>query len=130
MLVCPRAPYTPDIFTTKVQLVFDHVLTAYGDDGESAYDPRPDVQFASPAVAVEYDAHIDVNKIADDVVARILADPSFAAQVAQQLQGSTATHSRIGVIWCQMMFATGGVTRRHIQPGNKISSDSRPDSGT
>lgn len=41
----PEGPYTLDIFTTKVQLVYDHVLTAYGDNGESAYDPRPDYQF-------------------------------------------------------------------------------------
>lgn len=29
-----------DIFQKKVQLVFEHVLTAYGDDGETAYDSR------------------------------------------------------------------------------------------
>jgi len=70
-------------------LVFDHVLTAYGDNGESAYDLRPDYQFpqhrnvelAGPADANE----IDVDRIADDAVARILADPTFAAQVAEQL---------------------------------------------
>ena len=33
-----QEPDTPDIFTAKVQLVFDHVLTAYGDNGESAHD--------------------------------------------------------------------------------------------
>ncbi len=39
--VCPRrrTPWTSS--TTKVQLVFDHVLTAYGDNGESAYDIGP-----------------------------------------------------------------------------------------
>ena len=80
----PEAPYTPDIFTTKVQLVFDHVLTAYGDDGESAYEPRADLRFDRD-VKVEYTWSLDVNKIADDVVARIHADPAFAAQVASQL---------------------------------------------
>ena len=80
----PETPYTVDIFHTKVQLVFDHVLTAYGDNGESAYDPRPDYQFPQ-GLAVEFDGPLDVNKIADDVVARIHADPEFAAQVAQQL---------------------------------------------
>lgn len=34
----PEEPYTPEIFTAKVQLIFDHILTAYGDNGESAYD--------------------------------------------------------------------------------------------
>ena len=80
----PETPYTVDIFHTKVQLVFNHVLTAYGDNGESACDPRPDYQFPQ-GHAVEYSGPLDVNKIADDVVARIHADPEFAAQVAQQL---------------------------------------------
>jgi len=80
----PELPYTPDIFTKKVQLVFDHVLTAYGDDGENAYDIRPDVAFP-PAVHADIVGALDVNKIADDVVARILVDPDFAAQVAHQL---------------------------------------------
>ena len=80
----PEAPYTPDIFQAKVQLVFDHVLTAYGDNGESAYDPRPDYQFPQDLI-VEHAGPIDVNKIADDVVARIHADPEFAARVAAEL---------------------------------------------
>ncbi len=84
----PEAPYTPDIFMTKVQLVFDHVLTAYGDNGESAYDPRPDYLFPQD-VQVELEGPLDVTKIADDVVARIHADPNFAAQVAEQLRAST-----------------------------------------
>ena len=87
----PEVPYTVDIFHTKVQLVFDHVLTAYGDNGESAYLPRIDFSYPSSRVQVEYDRPIDVNKVADDVVARIHADPDFAAQVAQQLQGNMAS---------------------------------------
>lgn len=82
----PETPYTLDIFSSKVRLVFDHVLTAYGDDGESAYTPRVDFQW--PAQSVEYDGPggpLDVNKIADDVVARIHDDPTFAAHVAAQL---------------------------------------------
>ena len=80
----PEVPYTPDIFTTKVQLVFDHILTAYGDNGESAYAPRADYLFPQDT-EIEYTGPLDVNKIADDVVARIHADPEFAAQVAAQL---------------------------------------------
>src|SRR5690606_16268357 len=38
----PEAPYTLDVFTSKVQLVFDHVLTVYGDKGERAYVARTD----------------------------------------------------------------------------------------
>ncbi|EYR65023.1 DEAD/DEAH box helicase [Actinotalea ferrariae CF5-4] len=84
-------PYTVDIFQTKVQLVYDHVLSAYGDNGESAYTTRVDVTYPQ-RIAVEYtDGPVDVHRIADDVVRRILADPTFAAQVAQQLQASAPT---------------------------------------
>lgn len=88
----PEAPYTPDIFTTKVQLIYDHVLTAYGDDGESAYEPKPDYEYPRD-MQVTYAGPIDVNRIADDVVARILADPRFAAQVAAQLRAPMASVS-------------------------------------
>lgn len=85
----PETPYTLDIFTSKVQLVFDHVLTAYGDDGESAYSPRVDLHFPVQGT-VEYAGPLDVNKIADDVVARIHSDPAFAAHVAAQLGAADA----------------------------------------
>ena len=86
----PQEPYTLDIFTTKVQLVFDQVLTAYGDNGESAYSLRIDIQ-QPMGLDVELAGPLEVNQIADDVVARIHSDPDFAAQVAQQLRGSTET---------------------------------------
>lgn len=85
----PETPYTLEIFTSKVQLVFDHVLTAYGDDGESAYTPRADFQWAAHPVA--YDGPLDVDRIADDVVARIHVDPDFAVRVATQLGPGTRT---------------------------------------
>jgi len=80
-------PYTVDIFQRKVQLVYDHILTAYGDNGDSVYTTRADVNYPEGFV-VQYTGPVDVNKIADDVVARILADPAFAAQVAHQLQAT------------------------------------------
>lgn len=79
-------PYTPTIFTSKVQLVFDHVLTAYGDDGESAYTARGHSR--SRIQSAEYAGPLDVNKIADDVVTRIRSDPDFAAHVATQLDAA------------------------------------------
>ncbi|MEV8025905.1 type I restriction endonuclease subunit R [Microbacterium sp. NPDC080220] len=86
-------PYTVDIFQTKVQLVYDHVLSAYGDNGESAYTTK--VDFTGPRdTAVGYHGVIDVHRIADDVVRRILADSAFAAQVAQQLQTATGPASQ------------------------------------
>ena len=86
----PQAPYTPDIFTAKVQLVFDHVLTAYGDDGddgESAYSRQSDHQ-SEPQGEVTYTGPLAPNTVAEDLVARIHADPNFAARVARELSSS------------------------------------------
>lgn len=83
----PETPYTVDIFREKVQLVYDHVLSAYGDDGESVYSRRVDFGFSEQRPGVELSGPIDVNKVADDVVARIHADHTFAEHVARQLQG-------------------------------------------
>ncbi|MBV7295732.1 type I restriction endonuclease subunit R [Corynebacterium sp. TAE3-ERU12] len=79
----PEKPYTTEIFTSKVQLVLDHILTAYGDDGGSAYSRSFDGAGSSPPA--KYAGPLDVDKIAEDVVARIHEDPTFAADVAQQL---------------------------------------------
>lgn len=82
-------PFTVDIFQTKVQLVYDHVLSAYGDNGESVYSPVVDFGHR-PDVSIEYAGGVvDVHRIADDAVRRILADPGFAVQVAQQMQSAT-----------------------------------------
>ena len=86
----PQRAYTPDLFFSKIQIVYDHVLTAYGDDGSNAYsrsDPRPTVSVATSAMV----GPLDLNQIADDVVARVLIDPTFAAQIAQQLQSNAST---------------------------------------
>lgn len=90
----PEAPYSVDIFQTKVQLVFDHVLTAYGDNGESAYAVRPAADLAGRATsagAYSGDASsINVNQIADDVLERILSDPTFAAEIATRLKSDSS----------------------------------------
>lgn len=69
----PEAPYPPDIFSTEVQLAVDEVRTAYGHKGERLRGkgglPVPQI------VKAELAGHLDVNKVADDVVARILANP-------------------------------------------------------
>lgn len=77
-----------DVFTTKVQLVFDRVLAAYGDNADSAYDATPDHQFSHLA-KVEFDGPLNANRIAEDVVQRIHADPDLAAHVAHQLSAET-----------------------------------------
>ncbi|TJZ80031.1 type I restriction endonuclease subunit R [Rhodococcus oryzae] len=81
----PEGPYTLDIFMSKVHLVYDHVLTAYGDDGNSAYSRHLDIS-CPQAVEADLAGPLDLSKIADEVVARIRADPTFAAEVAAQIQ--------------------------------------------
>ncbi len=82
----PELPYGKEVFDQKVQLVFDHVLSAYEDATKSAYTRRPGYTRTVGGV-VEYDGSLDVDRIADDVVARIKSDADFAARIAAQLRG-------------------------------------------
>lgn len=88
-LALPRARrWIPALTRCLLTVVLDHVLSAYGDNGESAYTTRVDYGYPRDT-AVEYSDAIDVHRIADDVVRRILADSTFAAQVARQLRPTT-----------------------------------------
>jgi type I restriction enzyme R subunit len=80
----PADPYPPALFDAKVQAVFDHVLTAYGDDQTSVYDPPTDSS-AGAATTTVMTAPVDVAAVADQVVDRIRVDSEFAALVAAQL---------------------------------------------
>ncbi|WP_182170768.1 type I restriction endonuclease subunit R [Flaviflexus equikiangi] len=81
----PVDPYTPELFTSKVEQVFEHVLTTYGDNGESAYSTNIDIPWTVPSSDFD-DGPFDVDRIADDVIARMYVDPDFAAHVAAQLK--------------------------------------------
>ena len=65
---------------------------AHIDNGESAYYPRVDIH-RPHGLNTELPRNLDVHQIAEDVVARIHADPDFAAEVARQLR-ATPTSSR------------------------------------
>lgn len=80
----PEQPYTPDIFSSKVQQVFDHILSVYGDNGESAYSVQTDFLYPKGSAPVQV-GEIDINSIAEDAVIRIRTDPVFAAHVADTL---------------------------------------------
>ncbi len=86
----PADPYPPEVFDAKVQAVFDHVISAYGDDGSSVYSTDP-----SPVGAVGVGAGTatvpDLESITDGVVARIKTDAEFASLVAEQLGISSPT---------------------------------------
>jgi len=79
----PDDTYPPAVFDAKVQLVYDHILAAYGDDGTSAYDERTSTAGAASTFP---DGPLDVDRISDAVHARIRSDPEFAARVAFELE--------------------------------------------
>jgi len=80
----PADPYPPEVFDTKVQAVFDHVITAYGDDGSSVYEDA-EVGPATGGVGVAVLAPADLDTIADQVVERLRRDADLASRVAEQL---------------------------------------------
>jgi type I restriction enzyme R subunit len=84
----PADPYPPDVFDAKVQLVYDHVLAAYQDDGSSVYNESAPAG-SGRRVAVVPAERLDVDRISDAVVARIRMDPDFAARVAHELDPSS-----------------------------------------
>jgi type I restriction enzyme R subunit len=80
----PADPYPRDVFEAKVQAVFDHIATAYGDDGTSVYQGRA-VEPATGGAGVATLSSPDLTTIADEVVQRIRHDADFASLVADQL---------------------------------------------
>jgi type I restriction enzyme, R subunit len=80
----PEDPYPPEVFDAKVQAVFDHVLTAYGDDGTSVYDGDL-VAAKTPGGHVAVLEVQDLASITDALVERIRTDAEFASLVADQL---------------------------------------------
>ncbi len=79
----PADPYPPEVFDAKVQAVFDHIVTAYGDDGSSVYGADEAADAAGARVAVL--AAPDLDAITEGVVERIRVDAQFASMVAEQL---------------------------------------------
>jgi len=80
----PSGPYPPEVFDAKVQAVFDHIVSAYGDDGSSVY-AGDDVAVASGGAGVAVLTAPDLDTIAEGVVERIRVDAEFASRVAEQL---------------------------------------------
>jgi len=79
----PADPYPPELFNAKVQAVFDHVVSAYGDDGSSVYPADATPATGGSAVAVLTEP--DIDSITDTLVERIRVDAEFASKVAEQL---------------------------------------------
>ncbi|HEY7196346.1 MAG TPA: HsdR family type I site-specific deoxyribonuclease [Gaiellaceae bacterium] len=85
----PTDPYPRTVYDDKVQAVFDHVSTVYGDDGSSVYEE------AAPIAAAEAPSpSVPIDEITDSLVRRIRSDAQFAELVAEQLRGRTPTFAR------------------------------------
>lgn len=85
----PADPYPPEVFDAKVQAVFDHVATVYGDDGHSVYNGAV-ISPVGPAAAgarstVLADAPVSAAAITEEVVERLRHDAEFVALVADKL---------------------------------------------
>jgi type I restriction enzyme R subunit len=80
----PADPYPPEVFDAKVQAIFDHIVSAYGDDGSSVYSTGREPA-AGRATGGAVLTEPDLETITSAVVERIRVDAEFAALVAQQL---------------------------------------------
>lgn len=81
----PADPYPFDLFNSKVQAVFDHLLSAYGDDGSTVYrgeqvQPAPS---GAPVATVELP---DLATMTDEVIELIRTNEEVAARVADELR--------------------------------------------
>ena len=83
----PEDPYTVDIFGRKVGMVLEHVLTAYGDNGESAYAQRADVVW--PNTPIVLDGLLDPAGMTYSDVQAIRDDPELAASISVMLSSRT-----------------------------------------
>jgi type I restriction enzyme R subunit len=77
-------PYPLQLFEAKVQVIFDHTLTAYGDDETSIYD-GDDIPLAPIGARVAVATLPDLSAVAEEAVEGIGVDTDFALIVAEQL---------------------------------------------
>lgn len=82
----PADPYPPAVFDAKVQAVFDHIATAYGDGGHSIYDGTA-VEPVTPVggVATIPAGPVPATALTEEVVERLRTDAAFVALVAEKL---------------------------------------------
>ncbi|MFF3426921.1 HsdR family type I site-specific deoxyribonuclease [Streptomyces sp. NPDC002602] len=82
----PVDPYPPQVFDAKVQAVFDHIATVYGDDGTSPYDGAK-VEPATTRVGVAALAAglISAKELTDEIVEQLRHDAEFVSLVAEKL---------------------------------------------
>jgi len=81
----PADPYPPTLFDAKVQAIFDHVVSAYGDDGLSVYDEPPASPPSPSAAGVAVLDRPDTRTITAEAVRAVRSHDEMAARVARQL---------------------------------------------
>ncbi|HEY9557457.1 MAG TPA: HsdR family type I site-specific deoxyribonuclease [Acidimicrobiales bacterium] len=82
----PADPYPSDVFNAKVQAVFDHVATVYGDDGTSVYEgDTVGSATSSTGLATLAAGAISTAALTDEVVEQLRHDAEFVALVAEKL---------------------------------------------
>jgi len=81
----PADPYPPEVFDIKAQAVYDHIATAYGDDGSSVYRITQDLARTMPGVPGAVDVAATTAALTDEVVQRLRHDAEFVALVAEKL---------------------------------------------
>jgi type I restriction enzyme R subunit len=78
----PEDPYPPELFDSKVQAIFDHLVSAYGDDGATVYDAQGEEPPPGQGVVPASISEVELGSLTDDVIERIRNDARFAAIVA------------------------------------------------
>ncbi len=82
----PADPYPPEVFDAKVQAVFDHIATAYGDDGHSVYDGTGVEPVTSAGgVTVLPSGNVTASSLTEEMVEQLRTDAEFVALVAERL---------------------------------------------
>jgi len=80
----PAGPYPPEVFDAKVQAVFDHIATAYGDDGTSVYDttllPAP----TGTTTTLEQ-VPASTAAVTEEIAEQLRHDDEFVSLVAEKL---------------------------------------------
>jgi len=79
----PPDPYPPEVFDAKVDAVFNHIVSSYGDDGASVYQADQGAPSGGGGVALL--SAPDLATITEGVVERIRVDAAFASRMAEGL---------------------------------------------
>ena len=82
--------YGPEMFTRKVDAIFDHIYVSFGDDedGGSVYDaPGVAAGSTSPVATLPTTAE----QVDDALLVQICSDPTLRARLLEEILGTTAT---------------------------------------